>query len=103
MVGIRRLYLSAVQLSNHGMSAAENARSDARLEHTVNSSDEAIAHLALGDSAAGCVRAALQTLGVPGTVLVIADDFSHGLLVNGDARSDYLRACLRGYDDGSVV
>ena len=84
------------------MSAAENARSDARLEHAVDSSAEAIVHLALGDSAAGCVRAALQTLSAPGTVFVIPDDLSHGPLENGDTRSDYLRACLRGYDDGSL-
>lgn len=36
---------------------------------------------------------------MPGTVLSIPDDLSHGPLDDGCARVDYMRACFRGYDD----
>ncbi len=35
-------------------------------------------HIALGDSAAGCLRAACRSHGMPGTVRSIPDDLSHG-------------------------
>jgi len=56
-------------------------------------------HIALGGSAAGCLRAACRFHGMPGTVLGIPDDLSHGPLDNGWARIDYMRACFHGYDD----
>lgn len=56
-------------------------------------------HLALGDSAAGCLRAACRTHGMPGSVVGIPDDLSHGPLDDGRARLAYMRACFRGYDD----
>jgi hypothetical protein len=56
-------------------------------------------HLTLGASAAGCVRAACSDHGVPGTVVGIQDDLSHGPLDDGIARSAYLRACHAGYDE----
>ena len=56
-------------------------------------------HLALGDSAAGCLRVACRTHGLAGTELSIPDDLSHGPLDDGYARIDYMRACYRGYDD----
>lgn len=56
-------------------------------------------HLALGDSAAGCLRAACRAHGMPGTALGIPDDLSHGPLDDGRARIDYMRECFRGYDD----
>lgn len=56
-------------------------------------------HLALGDHAAGGLRAACQTHGMPGGVHTIPDDLSHGPLTDGRARLDYMRACFRGYDD----
>ena len=56
-------------------------------------------HIALGDSAAGCLHAACRSHGMPGTVLGIADDLSHGPLDDGRARIDYMRDCFRGYDD----
>ncbi len=56
-------------------------------------------HLALGDSAAGCLRAACQSHSMPGTALGIPDDLSHGPLDDGQARIDYMREFFRGYDD----
>jgi hypothetical protein len=58
-----------------------------------------LVHLALGDSAAGCLRAACRSHGLPGTVLSIPDDLSHGPLVHGCKRIKYMRSCYRGYDD----
>jgi hypothetical protein len=56
-------------------------------------------HIALGDSAAGCLRAACHAHGMPGSALGIPDDLSHGPLDDGRARIDYMRDCFRGYDD----
>lgn len=56
-------------------------------------------HLALGDSAAGCLREACRSHGLPGTAFGIADDLSHGPLDDGRKRIDYMRACFRGYED----
>ena len=57
-------------------------------------------HLALGDSAAGSLRVACRSHGLPGTVFVrIGDDLSHGPLVDGYERISYMRDCYRGYDD----
>ena len=56
-------------------------------------------HIALGDSAAGCLRAACRSHGMPGNVLSIPDDLSHGPLDDGRKRVDYMRACFQGYDD----
>ena len=56
-------------------------------------------HLALGDSAAGSLRAACQFHGLPGTALAVQDDPSHGPLDDGRLRADYMRECFRGYDD----
>jgi len=56
-------------------------------------------HLALGDSAAGCLREACRNHGLPGAAQGIQDDLSHGPLDDGQKRIDYMRACFRGYDD----
>lgn len=56
-------------------------------------------HLALGESAAGCLRAACNTYGMPGCVFCIPDDLSHGQLYDGRLRIDYLRSCYEGCDD----
>jgi hypothetical protein len=56
-------------------------------------------HLALGDSAAGCLREACRNHGLPGTAFGIPDDLSHGPLDDGRKRIDYMRACFRGYED----
>lgn len=57
-------------------------------------------HLALGDSAAGCVRAALAiSPDISQPVMNIPDDLSHGPLDDGVARMEYMRALFRGYDD----
>lgn len=61
-----------------------------------------ILHLALGDSAAGCLRVASSNLGMPGFVFCISDDLSHGPLDDGRSRADYLRSCFEGYDDWSI-
>jgi hypothetical protein len=58
-----------------------------------------VVHLALGDSAAGCLRAAGESHGLPGTAFSIQDDLSHGPLVDGNERINYMRTCYRGYDD----
>jgi hypothetical protein len=57
-------------------------------------------HLAYGDSAAGCVRAAsLISPSITQAVMGIPEDLSHGPLNDGLARAEYLRACYRDYDD----
>ena len=62
-------------------------------------------HLALGGSAAGCVRAACRDVGLSGSrgesgdVFRVDDDYSHGPLCDGPARDAYLAASFRGYDD----
>lgn len=56
-------------------------------------------HLALGDSAAGSVRAACHSYGMPGTALAVPDDPSHGPLDDGRLRADYMRDISRGCDD----
>jgi hypothetical protein len=56
-------------------------------------------HLALGDSAAGCLREACRSHGMPGAVAVIPDDLSHGPLDDGVSRLEYLHACYEGYDE----
>lgn len=58
-----------------------------------------VLHLALGDSAAGCLREACRSHGLPGMAFGIPDDLSHGPLDDGRARVDYMRACYRGFDD----
>jgi hypothetical protein len=56
-------------------------------------------HLTLGDNAAARLRASCRSQGLPGAVIAIPDDLSHGPLDDGRARIDYMRACFRGYDD----
>jgi hypothetical protein len=57
-------------------------------------------HLALGDSAAGCVRAALAiSPSISQAVMTIPDDLSHGPLDDGLARADYMRTCYRACDE----
>lgn len=64
-----------------------------------NTSDNPL-HLALGDSAAGCVRAALAiSPGISQAVMTIPDDLSHGPLDDGLARAEYMRACYRACDE----
>ncbi|CAG35127.1 DUF1835 domain-containing protein [Desulfotalea psychrophila] len=58
-----------------------------------------IVHLVQGGSAGGCLRLACKSFGLPGSVHLIQDDFSHGPLKNGPAREKYLRDCSRGYAD----
>ena len=59
-------------------------------------------HLALGDSAAGCVRAAgaLTSASISQAVINVRDDLSHGPLDDGVARAEYWRACYRAFGDG---
>ena len=56
-------------------------------------------HIALGDSAEGCLRVACRAHGMPGAAFGIPDDLSHGPLDDGRARIDYMRERFRGYDD----
>jgi len=56
-------------------------------------------HIALGDSAEGCLWAACRTHGMPGAALGIPDDLSHGPLDDGRVRIGYMRDRFRGYDD----
>lgn len=57
-------------------------------------------HLTLGDSATGCVRAALSiSPSISQSVMNIPDDLSHGPLDDGVARAEYMRACYRDYDE----
>ena len=62
-----------------------------------------IVHLALGDSAAGSLRVACKSHGLPGAVFIsIQDDLSHGPLVDGYERISYMRDCYRGYDNWTL-
>ena len=63
------------------------------------SPDAQTLHLALGESAAGGVRAACRSSGVPGVVHCVPDDLSHGPLDDGRARIAYLRTCYRRDED----
>ena len=56
-------------------------------------------HIALGDSAAGCLGAACRDHGMPGAAFGVPDDLSHGPLDDGPARVDYMRERFRAYDD----
>ena len=56
-------------------------------------------HIALGESAEGCLRAACRAHGMSGAPFGIPDDLSHGPLDDGRARIDYMRDCFGGYDD----
>ncbi|CUH42380.1 DUF3658 domain-containing protein [Ruegeria atlantica] len=58
-----------------------------------------ILHIALGDSAAGSLRAACSDHGMPGSVFCIPEDLSHGPLNNGVSRIAYMQTCFEGYDD----
>lgn len=70
-----------------------------RASLTSNSFDNPL-HLALGDSAAGCVRAALAIPPrISQAVMNIPDDLSHGPLNDGVARAEYMHALYRGVDD----
>jgi Protein of unknown function/Domain of unknown function (DUF1835) len=53
-------------------------------------------HIVLGDSAAGSLREACSTLGVPGKVFAIPDELSHGPLHDGRARASYFRDRIYG-------
>jgi len=65
----------------------------------VNTFDNPL-HLALGDSAAGCVRAALAiSPSISQAVMTIPDDLSHGPLDDGLARAEYMRTCYRACDE----
>jgi hypothetical protein len=66
----------------------------------LNSFDNAL-HLAAGDSAAGCVRAAgaLISPGIQQAVINMQDDLGCGPLDDGVARAEYWRACYRAFGD----
>ena len=49
-------------------------------------------HLVLGDSAAGSLKVACMSHGLPGNVIGIRDDLSHGPLDDGPERLNYMRA-----------
>lgn len=61
-----------------------------------------ILHLALGDSAAGCLRAACRDHGLAGEVFTIPEDPSHGPLADGIARIAYMRVCFQGVGEWQV-
>ncbi|MFZ9408416.1 MAG: DUF3658 domain-containing protein [Burkholderiaceae bacterium] len=56
-------------------------------------------HLVAGDSAAGSLRAACTTWGLPGTVIGFSDDLTQGPLGDLDARVRYMQALLKGYGE----
>ncbi len=59
-------------------------------------------HVVLGESAAGSLRAACASLGLPGSVFGIPDDLSHGPLGDGVERLEFMRDCFRGYDEWTL-
>jgi len=54
-------------------------------------------HIVLGDSAAGTLKEACRTLGLPGRVHSIADELSHGPLHDGQARAVYFQTQIYGH------
>ena len=56
-------------------------------------------HFVAGDSAAGCLRAACRSWGMPGTVIGFSDDLTQGPLGDLDARVRYMQALLAGYGE----
>lgn len=56
-------------------------------------------HLVAGDSAAGCLRAACMSWGMPGTVIGFSDDLTQGPLGDLDARMRYMQTLLAGYGE----
>ena len=56
-------------------------------------------HLTLGDSAAGCLRVACQSQGLPGGIIGMPGDLSHDPLDDGVERLNYMKACYNEYDD----
>jgi hypothetical protein len=57
-------------------------------------------HLVAGDSAAGCLRAACTSFGLPGAVVGFSADFAQGPLGDEATSVDYLRAIAKGYGEG---
>jgi len=60
-------------------------------------SQPAYLHLVLGESAGGCLRAAVATYGLTGRVHVFDDDLSHGPLNDKQARAAYFGALFQNY------
>jgi hypothetical protein len=58
---------------------------------------EKLLHIVLGDSAAGTLKEACRTLGLPGRVHSIADELSHGPLHDGYARAVYFKTQIYGH------
>ncbi|MCA3359729.1 MAG: DUF1835 domain-containing protein [Roseomonas sp.] len=59
-------------------------------------------HLVTGDSAAGCLRAACASFGIPGVVVSFADDLAQGPLNDDAARIGYMREVIKGYGDEDI-
>lgn len=59
-------------------------------------------HFVLGDSAAGCVRAACDSCAMPGTVIGFANDLAAGPLDDSEARDAGLRAFLGGGGEAAI-
>ena len=56
-------------------------------------------HLVAGDSAAGCLRAACTSCGLPGAVAGLSADLAHGPLDDAEASATYLRAIAKSYGE----
>jgi hypothetical protein len=64
---------------------------------------ERLLHIVLGDSAAGTLKEACRTLGLPGQVRSIPDELSHGPLHDGRARSVYFKTHIYGHDPDIAI
>ena len=60
-------------------------------------------HLVAGDSAAGCLRAACTSCGLPGAVVGLSADLAHGPLDDAGASVTYLRAIAKGYGESDTA
>lgn len=59
-------------------------------------------HLVSGDSAAGCMRAACASWGMPGDVIGFSDDLAQGPLSDGEPRVAYMRGLLEACGEGGI-
>lgn len=59
--------------------------------------NKTVLHLALGDSAGGCLRAAISSFGLPGRLSIFSDDLSHGPLNSTRARTAYFKTLFGNY------
>ncbi|MFN7857977.1 MAG: DUF3658 domain-containing protein [Acidovorax sp.] len=61
-----------------------------------------LVHLVAGDSAAGCLRAACASYGMPGVVIGYPADLAHGPLDDVEASVAYMQLIAKGYGESET-